>query len=216
MASKSKIVGFLGGADTALLRRYEAGFTAGAEAGGPSVRVLVRYASRVPDYRGFDDPVLAGRVAQQMLDRGVDVLFAAAGAAQFGAVQAVVEQSAELHRQLWAIGADVDLYTWPEWQRGPDDKQHILTSMIKRFDVVSYEAVRDFAAGTLKSGTRVYDLASNQMALAKSGGYLAPYQPRLDALRRAIIDGHIVVPCVPNGLTGQAAIEAAAGPKCPR
>jgi basic membrane lipoprotein Med (substrate-binding protein (PBP1-ABC) superfamily) len=88
--------------------------------------------------------------------------------------------------------------------------------MIKRFDVVSYEAVRDFAAGTLKSGTRVYDLASNQMALAKSGGYLAPYQPRLDALRRAIIDGHIVVPCVPNGLTGQAAIEAAAGPKCPR
>lgn len=215
LASRSKVVGFLGGADSSLLRRFEAGFVAGAHTAKPGIRVLVRYASRVPDYSGFGDPVLAGRVAHAMLLHGADVLFPAAGTAQFGADQAVVERSAEIHRPIWAIGADVDLYSWPAWQRGPDDKRHILTSMIKRFDVVSYEAVRDFAAGRLKPGTRTYDLARHGMSLATSGGYLRPYQARLDALRRAVIDGRVVVPCVPVGLTGQAAIDAAAGPKCP-
>lgn len=110
LASKSKVVGFLGGADTPLLRRFEAGFTAGAHAADASVRVLVRYATRLPDYSGFAEPALVAGVARKMLRKGVDVLFPAAGDAQFGGVQAVVEYSTKIHRKLWAIGADADIY----------------------------------------------------------------------------------------------------------
>lgn len=87
--------------------------------------------------------------------------------------------------------------------------------MVKQYDVASYEAVRDFIAGTLKSGTRIYDLGNQGITLAKSGGFLAPFQTQLDALRRAVTEGRVIVPCVPKGLTGQAAREASAGPNCP-
>jgi basic membrane protein A len=214
LASKSKRVGFLGGVDIPVIRRFEAGFIAGVHAVDPSAHVLVRFAGRTPE-SGFRDPALDGMVAREMLRAGVDVLFPAAGQAQFGAVQAVVEYSKKLHRKLWAIGVDEDIYRRTDWERGPNDNTYVLTSMIKRYDVAAYETVRDFIAGTLQSGTRTYDLRNGGMTLAASGGYLAPFQSRLNALRRAIVAGSIVVPCVPPGLTGRAALDASAGPKCP-
>jgi basic membrane protein A and related proteins len=214
LASKSKRVGFLGGVKIPVIRRFEAGFIAGVHAADPSVHVLVRYAGRTPD-AGFRDPALDGAVARDMLRAGVDVLFPAAGEAQFGGIQAVVEYSKKVHRKLWAIGVDEDIYQRTDWERGPDDNTYVLTSMVKRWDVAAYQTVQDFIAGTLQPGTRTYDLGNGGMTLATSGDYLAPFQPRLDALRRAVVDGRIVVPCVPPGLTGQAAVAASAGPECP-
>ena len=203
------MVGFVGGVNTPSLLRFEAGFTAGAQTVDAGVRVEVMYASRLPSYEGFIRPVLTERAARRMLAVDADVLYVPAGAAQFGAFQAVIEASAKTGRHLWAIGADEDAYLVDGWQRTGDSKHHILTSTIKRFDVAAYDAVHDYVRGRLDAGSRVYDVANGGLQLATSGGYLTEHADQLESLRLGIVDGRLRVPCVPQGITPEEA--AAAG-----
>ena len=215
LTSKTGVVGFVGGVNTPSLLRFEAGFTAGAQAVEADVRVEVLYASRLPSYEGFIRPVLTERAARRLLAVEADVLYVPAGAAQFGAFQAVIEASAKTGRHLWAIGADEDAYLVDDWQRTGDSKHHILTSTIKRFDVAAYEAVHDYVHGRLDAGSRVYDVANGGLQLATSGGYLAEHADQLESLRLGIMDGRLRVPCVPQGITSEEAAAARDGPNCP-
>lgn len=215
MASTSKRVGFLGGADTPVLRRFEAGYVAGAQAVVPSIKVEIAYVTRVPDYNGFESPSLAAMSASTMLRHGVDVVYAASGASQTGTFQAVIDKSDATHRPLWAIGADDDAWSDQSWQRTLTSRDHILTSTVKRLDVASLEAVRDYETDSLRPGLRIYDLANGGLALAPSGGHLRPYQARLDELRNAVASGRIVVPCVPPGTPTLVARAAQEGVLCP-
>lgn len=215
LTSTTEVVGFIGGVNTPALLRFEAGFTAGAQAVDASVRVEVAYASRLPSYEGFLRPVLTARAARQLLAANADVLYVPAGAAQFGAFQAVIEASHKTGRHLWAIGADEDAYLVDDWQRTEDSRQHILTSTIKRFDLAAYEAVHDYVRGDLDAGSRVYDVANGGLQLATSGGNLTEHAEQLEALRLGIVEGRLHVPCVPDGITSAEAATAAEGPNCP-
>ncbi|MFQ6170245.1 BTAD domain-containing putative transcriptional regulator [Oryzobacter sp. R7] len=214
LTTRTGHVAFLGGADTVTLRRFEAGFVAGVGAVDPSVRVDVAYASRVPDYSGFVAPAVVAAPAELLLAEGVDVLYVPAGTAQVGGLQAVARAAAG-GREVWAIGADEDMARDDEWQLADGDGTRVLTSTIKRFDIAVREAVRDFAQGRLESGSRVTDLAGGGLSLATTGEHLAAHRTRLAALEADVVAGRVVVPCVPEGLTGTVAEEVAAGPRCP-
>jgi basic membrane protein A len=214
MASRSGRVGFLGGADTPTLRRFEAGYVAGAHSAVPTVAVEVDYITHVPDYDGFSSPSLAADAARRMLQHGTDVVYAASGASQTGTFQAVIDMSVETHHQLWAIGADDDAWGDESWQRTATSRDHILTSTVKRFDLASYEAVQDFKAGTLQPGLRIYDVANGGLVLSVNGGHLDPYLARLNEISHSIVTGQTVVPCVPSGLSADEAKAAQRGVAC--
>ncbi|WP_377641584.1 BMP family ABC transporter substrate-binding protein [Oryzobacter terrae] len=215
LTTRTGKVGFLGGVDTAVLRRFEAGFVAGAAAADPDVVVAVAYLSTPPRYDGFVDASLSAAGAQAMVDGGADVVYTASGTAQLGALSTVTRLAEENRRDLWVIGADVDAYHDDRWQTSPRSREHVLTSTVKRFDVATRAAVDDFLAGRLEAGRRVTDLADGGLFLATSGGHLEGVADRLAILRSEVVSGRVVVPCVPPGLTSAAAAAAAAGAKCP-
>lgn len=214
MATESGTIGFLGGVDTLELLRFEAGFVAGAHTVDPEVRVLTQYVTRVPDYDGFILPAPAAAAARDMIAAGADVIFPAAGGAQFGAIAAVAELSEQTGRHFWAIGADEDVFADESWPTTPTARNHVLTSMLKRFDVAVYDSVTDYLRGDLEAGARVYGVANGGLDLADSGGFLAPYAPRLDELAARITGGELVVPCVPLGVDPARAADVAAGAGC--
>jgi basic membrane protein A len=86
--------------------------------------------------------------------------------------------------------------------------------MVIRFDVAIYDGLRSWLNGTLSPGLREYDLSNGGIELTQSGGFLTPYAARLEKLRQDVVSGRIDVPCVPKGLVGTPAAEAAAGPGC--
>src|SRR5258708_33214062 len=101
----------------------------------PPRSTLFPYTTLFRAYTGsFDNVTVGKRVAQELLSKGVDVIFHAAGSGGLGAIMAVKEGS-DSGRHLYAIGVDSD-----QWQLAPNA---VLTSMIKRVDLVVYQAVRD-------------------------------------------------------------------------
>lgn len=95
--------------------------------------------------------------------------------------------------RVWAIGVDYDQYL----QVSDDLQPYILTSMIKRFDVVADDVIASQALGTFSSGQEHWDLSRDGVDDATSGGFVDSYVPTLEDIRQDIIDGVIVVPTVP-------------------
>lgn len=126
MASKSNIVGFVGGADVPLIHKFKAGFEQGVKAVNPEAEVKVVYAN------DFGNAELGGKIASGMIDEGADVLYAAAGFTGVG-----VLKEAQSKKKL-AIGVDSDQYFFAE--------KAIITSMLKNVDVALYETVKEFQA----------------------------------------------------------------------
>lgn len=214
LTTQTGVVGFIGGADTLELLRFEAGFAAGARHVAPDIRVIVRYLSRLPVYDGFVDVAGAAEVTRTMVAEGADVVFPAAGGAQVGSLNAIADLAAELDRPIWGIGADEDMYALQGWQSSSDAHQHVLTSMLKRFDVAAYDSLTDYLAGDLEPGERVYGLANGGLGLATSGGFLEAHRAHLDQLRHDIIAGRIEPPCAPEGVGATLAAAADEGPGC--
>ncbi len=215
LTTRTGRVAFIGGVDFAVLHRFEAGFVAGVAAVDPLVSVDVRYLTAPPDYAGFVDPVHSSTATRRALADGADVVYLAAGAAQSGGLQALVDLAERSDRPLWAIGADEDAYYDTRWQTTPGARDHVLASTVKRFDQATRSALEAYLGPGLGSGQRVSDLANGELAFATTGGHLDHVASRIDELRRAVVSGRLVVPCVPSRLTGAAVAAAAAGPKCP-
>lgn len=69
-ASKGKDIGFIGGVNTPLIEKFEAGFTAGAKAVTPDIKVQVKYLTQSPDFTGFNAPDKGKTTATGMFDAG--------------------------------------------------------------------------------------------------------------------------------------------------
>ena len=200
LTSRSGKVGFVGGVDAIDIWTFHAGFEAGARSIDPDIEVLFEYISVSPDFSGFLDPAGARASAARLYEAGADVIFHASGGSGVGVFAAAAELSTDA-RHLWAIGVDSDQYfsvlSLPgavdpgSWQR------HILTSVIKRVDVATYDVVTDFTNGELVPGKRAYDLASRAVDLSYSGGFVTPYRRQIDAAREQIINRTVIVPCFP-------------------
>ena len=199
LASKSGKVGFIGGVRFPLLQKFEAGFVAGAKATKSKVTVDVKYIEE-SNFSGFNDPAKAKVIANGMIDRGVDVIYSAAGGSGAGNFQAATA-AAKAGKKVWTIGVDSDQYL----TASAAEKKNMLTSMLKRVDRAVYDVIATAVAGSSvndvldESGIygRKYDLSLDGVGLSYSGGYINKYKAQIDKAAAAIKSGKIKVPTKP-------------------
>jgi basic membrane protein A len=187
LKSKTGHIGFIGGQEIDLIKKFEAGYTAGAKYINPDIVVESQYLGAAGDNAAWGSPDKAKVIANGWYADGADVVYTAAGGSGAGTIEAAVESNA------WAIGVDSDQYLTAT----PDQQKHILTSMLKRVDTSVFDTVKQFKEGTLKGGFATYDLKSDGVGYATSGGYLDDVKDQLDKIKADIVAGTIVVPTAP-------------------
>ena len=188
LKSEAGSVGYIGGVETPLLKKFEAGFVAGAKQVEPDVETQVKYLSQPPDFSGFGDPAKGKETANGMFDGGADVIYAAAGGSGVGVFQSA------LAKDGLAIGVDSDQY---ESVGDATLQPVILTSMIKRVDVAVFEALEKFSNDEDIPAETVFDLSTDGVGYSTSGGQVDDIKDQLDELKQQIIDGEITVPDEP-------------------
>jgi basic membrane protein A len=201
LESKSGKIGYIGGVRTPLLQKFEAGFAAGVKATKPSATVDVKYISEPPDFSGFNDPAKAKVIAKGMIDKGVDVVYSAAGGSGAGNFAAAVDAGVA-GKKVWTIGVDSDQYL----NASAAEQANMLTSMLKRVDRAVYDVIAaavngttvndvlDAAAGTVG---RTYGLALDGVGVSYSGDYITKYKDQIDKAAADIKSGAIKVPIKP-------------------
>jgi basic membrane protein A len=183
--STSGKIGFIGGVNTPLIQKFQAGFEAGVKATNPNATVTVKYISEPPDFSGFNAPDKGETIATGMYNDGIDVIYAAAGGSGAGVFKAAKTTG------HWGIGVDSDQYNIPSLA---DVKDVILTSMLKRVDVATWDFITSAVNGDTLTGQHVYSLANDGVGYSTSGGFITQYVPDIEKAKAAIIDGTITVP----------------------
>jgi len=183
MKSETGTVGFIGGMETTLIKKFEAGFRAGVKAVEPDMKILIGYTGV------FDDPGAGKELALTQFNQGADVIYHASGACGIGVIKAAEE------KDLYAIGVDS-----PQNHLAPDN---VLTSMIKRIDVAVFEEVNALYNDNFSTGVRTYNLKSDGVGLYMPQAEKMLSQETLDKVdmyKNQIINGEISVPDNPDNL----------------
>ncbi|UZJ25424.1 BMP family ABC transporter substrate-binding protein [Rhodococcus antarcticus] len=188
LKTKSGTVGFIGGVQTPLIEKFQAGYAAGAQAAKPGTKVLVQYLTQAPDFTGFNDPAKGETAAGGLLDQGADVVYQAAGGSGSGVFKAVAAKPGSL-----AIGVDSDQYVSAD----PSVQGIILTSALKNVDVGVFDFIKAVGDGSVKPGSTLYDLKNDGVGYATSGSLIGDISPQLDGYKAKIVDGSIKVPTAP-------------------
>ncbi|MGQ0823833.1 MAG: BMP family lipoprotein [Actinomycetota bacterium] len=195
LKSQSGKIGFIGGVETELIQKFEAGCLAGATEVDPEIEVDVKYISPAGDFSGFNDPAKAREIATAMYDGGADVVYHAAGGSGAGLFEAAAATGRQ--GEVWAIGVDSDQYQTAAAETQP----YILTSMLKRVNVAVYETAKAEAEDAFAAGVVNFDLGRDGVNYATSGDQEAALGDdiisQLEELKRQIIDGEIEVPTTP-------------------
>ncbi len=181
LASKTGKVGFVGGMDIPLIRKFALGYVEGAKHVNPNIEIFQNMTGTTP--AAWNDPTKGGELARSQFDRGADVVYAAAGGTGVGVYQAA-KDSGKL-----AIGVDANQnYLHPGT---------MLTSMIKRVDVAVYDAFMTAKKGTWKGGIKVLGLAEEGVGWAldkhNRGLVSAAMEAKLEQARKDIISAKIKV-----------------------
>jgi basic membrane protein A len=176
LASKTGKVGFIGGMDIPLIRRFACGYEQGAKFANPKAEVTSNMTGTTPS--AWNDPTRGAELAKAQFAKGVDVVFAAAGGTGIGVYQAAKDGG------KYAIGVD-------------SNQNHLqpgtmLTSMVKRVDNAVYNAAKKVTPGVtvlgLKEGGVDYALDKHNEKLVN-----ADMKKKVDAAKADIIAGKIKV-----------------------
>jgi basic membrane protein A len=193
LKTKTCHIGFVGGVQTPLIQKFEAGFKQGAKAVAPNIKIEISYLSPAGDLSGFNDPAKGQESAKGEMDAGADIVYAAAGASGGGVFRAVkAANTAQSPR--WGIGVDSDQY---QDKTLADVRDIIMTSMLKRVDVAVYDYISAVAGNKLDTLPKEFDLKVDGVGYATSGGHVDDIRPQLEAYRAAIINGSIKVSATP-------------------
>ena len=182
--SQTCSIGFVGGVETPLIKKFQAGFEQGAKAAAPDVEIESDYLTPAGDFSGFQDPNKGSEVTQGQLDSGADVIYHAAGASGKG-VFAAVQGAGGM-----AIGVDSDQYNQPTVAQYRDV---IITSMLKRIDLAVYDYLAAVARGDLSPVPKKFDLSMDAVTYSTSGGKVDDLKQVADAYKAAIAPGQIQV-----------------------
>ncbi|AZL59816.1 BMP family ABC transporter substrate-binding protein [Tabrizicola piscis] len=179
LASKTGTVGFIGGMDIPLIRRFGCGYAQGVVAANPDAKVVLNMTGTTP--AAWNDPVKGAELAKGQKAQGADVIYAAAGGTGVGVLQAAADEG------ILSIGVDSN-------QNGMHPGM-VLTSMLKRVDVAVYNA---FMEGTdLAPGINVLDLKAEGVGYAmdeNNASLVTPeMQAAVDAAAEKIKAGELVV-----------------------
>ena len=179
MASKTGKVGFVGGMDIPLIRAFGCGYAQGAKYINPKAEYIANMTGTTP--AAWRDPAKGAELAISQFDRGVDVVFAAAGGTGIGVMQAAKDKG------KLAVGVDSN--------QNHVQPGTVLTSMLKRVDNAVYNSFMDVKKGTWKAGTVSLGLKEDGVdwALDDNNRKLvtADMEAKIKAIRADIISGKI-------------------------
>ncbi|MEO6999169.1 MAG: BMP family ABC transporter substrate-binding protein [Terracoccus sp.] len=184
LKTKSNHVGFIGGVQTDLIKKFQAGYVAGAKAVKPDIKIDIKYLTQPPDMSGFSSVDKGKAAAEGMYQGGADIIYAAAGGSG-GGVFTAAKAAGKL-----AIGVDSDQAK----TAAPDVRDVIMTSMIKKVDVGVYDFIKSVKDNTFKAGNHVFDLAAGGVDYSTTGGKIDDIKSKLDEYKAKIISGEIKVP----------------------
>jgi len=181
MASKTNKVGFVGGMDIPLIRRFACGYVQGVKAAKPDAEIFQNMTGATP--AAWADPVKGGELAKSQIDRGADVVYHAAGGTGIGVLRAVADAG--------KLGIGVDS------NQNSLHPGRVLTSMLKRVDIAAYNSFKAALAGSWKPGTSVLGLKEEGVDWALDEHNKALITPEMkaaaDKARADIISGAIKV-----------------------
>ncbi|MER6968883.1 BMP family ABC transporter substrate-binding protein [Streptomyces halstedii] len=186
-ATKSNTVGFVGGVDVPLIHKFEAGFEQGVKDTKPGVKVLSQYLTQTAQEGGFSSPDKGKTAAEGQLEKGADVIYAAAGLSGQGVIEAASKAG------KYAIGVDSDQYRQEALAKFKDS---ILTSATKDVAKAVYNVAKSVKDGKPESGIVRGDLKSGEVGLADSNPEFKSNTAIQDAVKAAqekIISGEIKV-----------------------
>jgi basic membrane protein A len=150
LASKTGKIGFVGGMDIPLIRKFACGYVEGAKYAKPGIEVMQNMTGTTG--AAWNDPVKGGELAKSQMDRGADVVYHAAGGTGLGVLRAAADAG------KLGIGVDSN-------QDGLFPG-HVLTSMLKRVDVATYNTFTDAKNGQFTPGVYVLGLKENGVGYA--------------------------------------------------
>ena len=143
LTSKTGKVGFIGGMDIPLIRKFACGYVQGAKEAKTGTEVLENMTGTTP--AAWNDPAKGTELTQGQIDRGADVIYHAAGGTGAGVIRAAADAG------KLAIGVDSN-------QNGMAPGS-VLTSMLKRVDVAAYEFMQEGMADKFEAGVVTLGLA---------------------------------------------------------
>ncbi|RBQ16577.1 BMP family ABC transporter substrate-binding protein [Spongiactinospora rosea] len=190
LKSKSGHLGFVGGVESDLIRKFEAGFVKGAKDTKPDIKIDSKYLTPDGDFKGFKAPDKGKTAAEKMFEDGADIVYHAAGDSGLGVFQAAAAAGAG----KWAIGVDSDQ---AQTVKDAALQKIIMTSMIKRVDNGVFEFVKSVQGGAKGGQTISYDLKLDGVGLATTGDHISDVQAKVDEAKQKIISGEIKVPDKP-------------------
>ena len=178
MASKSGTIGFVGGMDIPLIRKFQGGYEQGALHVNPNIEILANMTGTTPE--AWNNPTKGAELTKAQIDGGADVVYQAAGGTGIGVLQAAADAG------IYGIGVDTN----QNWMHPGS----MLTSMLKRLDLTIFVQAEKTAAGTFEPGIHFLGLADGMVGYAiEDGQVTAEMQSAADAAAAEIVSGAITV-----------------------
>ena len=179
MASKSGTVGFIGGMDIPLIRKFACGYAQGVKAVNADATVIANMTGTTP--AAWNDPVKGSELTKAQISQGADVVYAAAGGTGVGVLQTAADEG------ILSVGVD-------------SNQNHlhpgkVLTSMLKRVDNAVYQAMKDGPG--MEKGFNVMGIANGGVGYAMDENnadlVTADMKAAVDAASAKIADGSLAV-----------------------
>lgn len=196
--TKTNQIGFIGGKDFDTIQKFESGFVAGVKAVNPEAGKLLespdgkKPGKNVKYADSFDDTNKGYELAKSLYNAGCDVIYHSAGGVGIGMFKATQELK-DAGKEVWAIGVDKD-------QAAEEDLKKyagvILSSMIKRVDVATYDATKAIVNGEFKAGHIELGLKDGGVGIAETTAKNTP-KDVVDLAKdyeQKIIKGEVKVP----------------------
>lgn len=172
-------IGFIGAMDVPLINRFLAGYEAGARYVNPDLTVRTDYVG------SFDDVTMAKEIANTMYANGIDIIIPAAGGAALGVFQSAAEND------YITFGGNSN--------QNPIEPDHIVASMLKQVDVITYDIIKSVCdGGTFRGGEAVeaglsdgaIDYTCEQSNITVSQDIIN----QIEAIKSQIINGELIIP----------------------
>ena len=175
MMTETDNVGFVIGMSTGPMNEFGYGYVAGVLAANPDATVQQYNANN------FGDAGLGKTAAKDMITKGADVVYHAAGGTGAGVIEACKEEG------KWAIGVDTDQSVLAP--------ENVITSAMKRVDNASYDIVKAVLEGKYEAGVKVYGMDNGGVDIAPTTTLLPEdVLAAVEQAKKDILDGKIVVP----------------------
>ncbi len=181
LTTKTGTIGFVGGMDIPLIRKFLCGYKLGAAAVKPDVKVSFNMVGSTP--AAWNDPIKGAELAKSQIQGGADIVYQAAGGSGLGVLQAAADAG------KLGIGVDAN--------QNYLHSGKVLTSMLKRVDVAAIDTFTAAQKGTWKPGFNVLGLKENGVGIAfdeHNAKLVSPEaKAKIEALRADIVSGKITV-----------------------